>query len=262
MDTLIEFCLTGTLGPLAIGMNALETDRYLGRPDYVREIQGEPNWQRHRYGSLLLRLMAPPADRLDLRDLRVRSIMVQLSRPLSLPDAVAGGLTRDWTSTRTDDLLRALQAAQITARPDLDSTFEGVHFEHYRVHGTQGAVVDITSRDGVVQSIEALESQKDPAVGATGPRVASTSAALGLRHGRAYSTDAGRLAVTFVSNPGRDGQPLRVELTIVPDGGAEQDVTLRVGDRFRLGPEEWTLISVDNVGTYDYVVNLDRVADR
>jgi hypothetical protein len=88
----------------------------------------------------------------------------------------------------------------------------------------------------------------------------SEASVLGLRHGRAYSTDAGRLAVTFVSNPERDGQPVRVNLVLVPDDGAEHEVALGVGDRFRLGPQEWALTGVDNLGTYDYVVNLARVA--
>jgi hypothetical protein len=80
-----------------------------------------------------------------------------------------------------------------------------------------------------------------------------------LRHGRMASVSVGRVAVTFLSNPELDGEPVRVELVLLPDGQPEQEVTIREGERFAFGPQTWVLEGVDNVGTYDYVVRIAAV---
>ncbi|MFC7548802.1 DUF6406 domain-containing protein [Plantactinospora sp. GCM10030261] len=80
---------------------------------------------------------------------------------------------------------------------------------------------------------------------------------LALRHGMIYDVgDDGRVAVTFLSNPDLDGQPVSVELVLVDGDDAERGVTLHVGDRFEYGGESWRLSGIDEVGTYDYTVHL------
>lgn len=82
-----------------------------------------------------------------------------------------------------------------------------------------------------------------------------------LRHGRIYRVAGGRVAVQFLSNPAHDGLPLRVELLVAPRGGDSYKTTVRPGEPFAIGPDTWTVTEVDNVGTYDYVVRLARVAE-
>ena|SRR5690348_13712594 len=82
---------------------------------------------------------------------------------------------------------------------------------------------------------------------------------VGLRHGMVYDLGPGVVAIGFVSNPAYDNQPLWVDLTVDPDGGVEHKVILHGGDQFAVGDQAWRLASVDNVGTYDYVVWIERV---
>ena len=82
-----------------------------------------------------------------------------------------------------------------------------------------------------------------------------------LRHGRVKNLGSGRIAVHFLSNPDLDHEPVRAELVILPDGEAERKVTVREGETFPIGPDTWVLESVDNVGTYDYVVWIARQSD-
>jgi Family of unknown function (DUF6406) len=82
-----------------------------------------------------------------------------------------------------------------------------------------------------------------------------------LRHGRIYRVSSGRVAVLFLSNPAYDGQPLRVELVVVPRGGEEQRVAVRPGEPFAFGDASWQVGDIDNVGTYDYVVHISRIGE-
>lgn len=80
-----------------------------------------------------------------------------------------------------------------------------------------------------------------------------------LRHGRVSSLSVGRVAVASLSNPELDGEPVRVELVVVPAGEPEQHVTVREGEQFTIGPQTWVVEGVDNPGTYDYVVRIAAV---
>jgi hypothetical protein len=79
-----------------------------------------------------------------------------------------------------------------------------------------------------------------------------------LRHGRVRNLGSGRVGVHFLSNPALDNQPVQAELALLPAGEPERHVTVREGETFEVGPETWVLASVDNVGTYDYVVWIAR----
>ncbi|MEO3923646.1 DUF6406 domain-containing protein [Plantactinospora sp. CA-294935] len=81
-----------------------------------------------------------------------------------------------------------------------------------------------------------------------------------LRHGRVCNLGVGRVAVHFLSNPALDGEPVRVDLVVVPRNGVEQTLTLREGEQFTVGETAWILEGVENAGTYDYVVRIARAA--
>lgn len=77
---------------------------------------------------------------------------------------------------------------------------------------------------------------------------------VGMEHGIPYTLGTGRAGVGYVSDPARDGKPQEVELTVLSEDGSEEDITLHVGDRFRIDADTWTLQRVDNPGTPEYVV--------
>ena len=80
-----------------------------------------------------------------------------------------------------------------------------------------------------------------------------------LLHGEMHPLSVGRVAVYFVSNPELDDEPVRAELVVAPMGESERRETLRVGERFVIGPQTWVLEDVENVGTYDYIVRIAAV---
>jgi hypothetical protein len=85
----------------------------------------------------------------------------------------------------------------------------------------------------------------------------------GLRHGRVLNLRSGRVAVTFLSNPALDNEPVRAELAIAEYGTerhvTERHETVREGDTFTVGGERWAVEGIDNVGTYEYVVRIAKV---
>lgn len=82
---------------------------------------------------------------------------------------------------------------------------------------------------------------------------------VGLYHGTVCDLGTARVGMAFLTNPAYDGQPVSAELTVAPFGGAEYDVTVREGDRFLVGDVEWLMRTAENVGTYGYVVWIDRL---
>jgi hypothetical protein len=80
-----------------------------------------------------------------------------------------------------------------------------------------------------------------------------------LWHGVVVRVSGHRVAVTFLSNPEVDGQPVRVELVVVAPGGVERDVTLGIGGEFHAGPDVWRVAEVEYLGDFDYAVRLDHV---
>jgi hypothetical protein len=79
-----------------------------------------------------------------------------------------------------------------------------------------------------------------------------------LAHGRVYDVGPGRLAVLNVTNPALDAQPSRVEFAFAPDSGPEQQLTVGIGEPFSLADTRWLVQSIDNAGTYDYLVTIAR----
>jgi hypothetical protein len=79
-----------------------------------------------------------------------------------------------------------------------------------------------------------------------------------LAHGRVYDVGPGRLAVLNVSNPALDAEPSRVEFAFAPDAGPEQQLTVGLGERFDLADTRWKIASIENAGTYDYLVTIVR----
>jgi hypothetical protein len=79
-----------------------------------------------------------------------------------------------------------------------------------------------------------------------------------LAHGRVYDVGPGRLAVLNVTNPALDAQPSRVEFAFAPDSGPEQQMTVGIGERFSLADTRWSVQSIENAGTYDYLVTIAR----
>jgi Family of unknown function (DUF6406) len=79
-----------------------------------------------------------------------------------------------------------------------------------------------------------------------------------LKPGQVHSVGSGpvpaSVAVTRLSDPASDGKAVSVELTVVAGDGREDDFKLRVGDRFEIGPEIWTVC-----GHADHVVHIARV---
>jgi hypothetical protein len=155
MDTLVEFCRSGRLGPLSIGATAIDVERGLGRADDVKWVHGEPNWQRHRYGSLSVMLRSRPAAEVDPGELRLMSITVRPGRPLTLPAPIARGLTHDWESVRLDALLGWLRHKGIDVVEDDGSTVDGHLYQTFRVRSDGNVTVDIESTDGAVTAIKA-----------------------------------------------------------------------------------------------------------
>jgi Family of unknown function (DUF6406) len=90
-------------------------------------------------------------------------------------------------------------------------------------------------------------------------RGGTVSQPVGLTHGVVTRVGTARVAVGFLSNPDVDGQPVHVELSVVPYRGEEFTANLRIGERFSTGDSSWVFTRVDNLGSYDYVVWLAPV---
>ncbi|MGW1680902.1 hypothetical protein [Saccharopolyspora sp. NPDC002376] len=53
-DLLVEFCRSGKLGPLVLGMNPNDVVERIGQPERIRNGQGDDCFQRYRYSSVEL----------------------------------------------------------------------------------------------------------------------------------------------------------------------------------------------------------------
>lgn len=149
MDVLVEFCRTGELAPLRKGMTAAEIERLLGKPERVKEIQGEQHLLRYRYGSLSMMVTCLDSETPDKEHLRLRSAGVSFRQlPLNLPEPIAAGLVHQWTSSRLDDILAILSADGVESGLVYESSEHGTLHQAFRA----GAIT-ITAFDGQVRKI-------------------------------------------------------------------------------------------------------------
>lgn len=140
MDVLVEFCRTGELGPLRLGITAAEVEQHLGSPDKVKRVHGESSWQRYDYGNLSLMLMSRLGEGPGKRDLRLSRITVDMHRPPpTLPPPILRRLTHDWTMETIGELLEVLRSNGIEPSLRHDSSQHGVR--HQRFTSAGGASV-------------------------------------------------------------------------------------------------------------------------
>jgi hypothetical protein len=135
-------------------MSAADVEALLGPPDEVKWVQGESNWQRHRYGSLRLMLMAPPGDELDPNKLRLSSVRVWLTEPLVMPPPLRPTLTDNWVRPARDDVARRLRSVGIEFAVQVNPYSEGT-MENLVISPASGGTVVLESVSGEVHSIEA-----------------------------------------------------------------------------------------------------------
>ncbi len=136
-------------------MTAADVEHLLGAPNDVKFVHGEPNWQRHAYGSLRLMLMGQPGDEADKTRLRLKSITVRLDPPLALPVEVGPGFGDEWTSLGREDLVRRLRAAGIDPTFEPDSPDRPEDGDLIVRLGSGGSVW-FSSIDGVVKTAAAF----------------------------------------------------------------------------------------------------------
>jgi hypothetical protein len=137
-------------------MTAAEIEALLGPAEDVKWVQGESNWQRHRYGSLRLMLMAQPGDELDKGRLSLRSVRVWLDEPLALPASLRPTLTHEWVRPSKDDVVGRLRAAGIDFVVEANPYSEGA-MENLVTSPADGGTVLLESDSGVVRFIEASQ---------------------------------------------------------------------------------------------------------
>jgi hypothetical protein len=155
MDALVELCRTGRLGPLAPGMSMADVERLLGPPDDVDFIHGEPNRQRHRYGSIRLTLIGAFDAEAKPERLHLDAIQVRLTEPVRLPDKLHVTVGDDWVSPGRDEAVRRLREAGITV--DVEAEFTDVaENQDLRVCRGTGGNVLIRVFDSKVRSINAF----------------------------------------------------------------------------------------------------------
>ncbi|PUB24449.1 hypothetical protein C8K30_109201 [Promicromonospora sp. AC04] len=94
-ELLIEFCRTGTLGPLVLGMSPDDVVERIGEPRRIKSGQGDDCFQFYRYSPLELTMRCfirePKIRRGAARDTALASITIELrgDEPLVLPEVIA-----------------------------------------------------------------------------------------------------------------------------------------------------------------------------
>jgi len=152
VDALVEFCRTGELSGLRLGMTVPEVESILGPPKDTRWMHGDEEYQQYRYGSLTLWMFHDNVDRYVEGHL-LANIIVRFSeyRPLNLPETIVQHLDHSWENPTIEDTLSALADAGIRV------TLEREYIHHDRLHQsfrTGNNSASIVAFDGKVDVIE------------------------------------------------------------------------------------------------------------
>jgi hypothetical protein len=113
-DVLVEFCRSGTLGPLVLGSSPGEVVGQFGEPDKIKNGQGDDCFQTYRYPGLQLgmRCFNLQADvrRGAVKDLVLTSIQIEFrgDQDVVLPEAIAGTPIASAGVLQLDDAHRVL----------------------------------------------------------------------------------------------------------------------------------------------------------
>lgn len=145
MDVLIEFCRTGRLGPVALGLDAPTVEGLVGPPERTRAVQGEENRQRFSYADLSILFTGSFEETRDKASLSVDTITVTLrDRPVQLPRAISAGIERDWSAPPFADIVSALAAAGVTvSRYSETRKSTGEPVRMFRVDGTDVSLIAV-----------------------------------------------------------------------------------------------------------------------
>ena len=150
MDVLVEFCRSGALGPLTVGVtNPIQAKSHLGPPDSSRDAHDDPDYQVGAWAGLDIVFAGRMGDTRDLSLLRIRSITAWL--PPELPQALAADLIQDWSATGTEEFLRRLGASGVEAQPTEEYTLAG---KVYRTYALGGGATILRTIDGKVSTLE------------------------------------------------------------------------------------------------------------
>jgi len=157
-ELLVEFCRSGALAPLVLGMSASEVEKRIGQPGRVNVVQGDDCWQRYNYTgtslSLFLRCHVPEArhraatHRLGLR-LTAITICVAAGAQLILPEAIVPAPIRPQVLLFAD-LHRLLIDGGVEVTNDGDQRLSRA-LDH--------AYIQVEGLDGLVRRIEATRRQ-------------------------------------------------------------------------------------------------------
>ncbi|WP_171169352.1 hypothetical protein [Streptomyces sp. I05A-00742] len=95
-EFLVEFCRSGTFGPLTLGMSPPDMVQRIGEPERIKNALGDDCFQRYRYAALELGMRCFSKDPKTRRgagpDLALASIRITFSgdEPVTLPEAITG----------------------------------------------------------------------------------------------------------------------------------------------------------------------------
>ncbi len=155
MDVLVGFCRTGRLGPIVVGLNAIQLEELLGPPDSTHEVHGEPNRQRYRYGTLHVSLSGNFSADGDRSRLTIESFQLFLSHgAMNLPDVIAKEVTFDWETAGLDQVMRLLQTSGV--RMILYRERHAERFGLVRQFNVGDAAVMLTAVNDEIDYIERL----------------------------------------------------------------------------------------------------------
>ncbi len=124
-ELLVEFCRTGTLGPLVLGMSPDDVVERIGEPRRIKSGQGDDCFQFYRYSPLELTMRSfirkPKIRRGAARDNVLASIRIDFrgGEPLLLPEAIADGPIAA-APLRLVDAHRLLEDRGVEMVPDPD----------------------------------------------------------------------------------------------------------------------------------------------